>query len=83
MGTIIAIFRFYGYETWSVALRTQHWLFEGRVGGRGMLGPKKDEVTGMWRKQHNGELHGLYCLPNIGLIKLRRMRSAVLVVRIS
>jgi len=83
MGTIMAIFRFYGCETWSLASRTQHWSFEGRVGGRGMLGPKKDEVTGMWRKQHNGELHGLCCLPDIGVIKLPGMRSAVHVVRIS
>jgi hypothetical protein len=48
-----------------------------------MLRPKKGEVMGMWIKQDNGEIHGLYYLPNIAVIKLRRMRSAVHVVRIS
>jgi hypothetical protein len=32
---------------------------------RGVFGPKRDEVTGEWRKLHNGELNDLYSLPNI------------------
>jgi hypothetical protein len=39
------------------------------------FGPKRDEVTGGWRKLHNEELHGLYCSPNIvRVIKVRRIR---------
>jgi hypothetical protein len=32
---------------------------------RGTFGPKRDEVTGKWRKLHNGELHNLYSSPDI------------------
>jgi hypothetical protein len=42
---------------------------------RRMFGPKRDEVTGEWRKFHNGELHDLYFSPNIArVIKSRIMR---------
>jgi hypothetical protein len=41
---------------------------------RRIFGPKRDEVTGEWRKVHNEELHDLYCLPSIRIIKARRMR---------
>ena len=38
-----------------------------------IFGPKRDEVTGEWRKLHNEELNDLYCSPNIVLvIKLRK-----------
>jgi hypothetical protein len=38
-------------------------------------GPKRDEVTGDWRKLHDEELHNLYSSPNIiRMIKSRRMR---------
>jgi hypothetical protein len=47
---------------------------------RGMFGPKRDEVTGEWRKLHNEELNDLYCSPNI-VIKSRRMRWAGNVAR--
>ena len=40
-----------------------------------IFGPKRDEVTGEWRKLHNEELNDLYCSPNIALvIKWRRMK---------
>jgi hypothetical protein len=42
-----------------------------------IFGPKRDEVTGCWRKLHNEELHGLYSSPSIvRVIKARRMRWA-------
>jgi hypothetical protein len=51
-------------------------VFENRVLRR-IFGPKRDEVTGEWRKLHNAELNGLYSLPNIvRVIKSRRMRWA-------
>jgi hypothetical protein len=41
---------------------------------RRIFGPKRDEVTGEWRKLYNEELTDLYSLPNIiQEIKLRRM----------
>jgi hypothetical protein len=42
---------------------------------RRIFGPKRDEVTGYWRKLHNDELHNLYSSPDIiRMIKSRRMR---------
>jgi hypothetical protein len=56
-------------------------LFENRVLRR-IFGPKRDEVTGEWRKLHNEELHNLYSSPDIiGQIKSRRMRWAGHVAR--
>jgi hypothetical protein len=44
---------------------------------RKIFGPKRDEVTGVWRKMHNEELHNLYPSPSlIRMIKSRRMRWA-------
>jgi hypothetical protein len=59
--TIIVPVVLCGCETWSLTLREEHRLrvFENRV-LRGMFGPKRDEVTGEWRKLHNGELCNLY-----------------------
>jgi hypothetical protein len=50
----------YGCETWSLTLREERELrvFENRVLRR-LFGPKRDEVTGEWRKLHN-ELRDLY-----------------------
>jgi hypothetical protein len=65
----------YGCESWFLALREEHRLrvFENRVLKR-IFGPKKDEVTGGWRRLHN-ELHNLYFSPSIlRMIKSRRMR---------
>jgi hypothetical protein len=51
-------------------------VFENRVLRR-IFGPKRDDVTGDWRKQHNDELHNLYSSPNIiRMIKSRTMRWA-------
>jgi hypothetical protein len=49
-------------------------MFENRVLRR-IFRPKRDEVTGGWRKLHNEGLHNLYTSPNISrMIKSRRMR---------
>jgi hypothetical protein len=51
-------------------------VFENRVLRR-IFGPKRDEVTGEWRKLYNEELHDLYSSPRlIRIIKSRRMRWA-------
>jgi hypothetical protein len=51
-------------------------VFENRVLRR-IFRPKRDEVTGSWRKLHNEELHGLYSSPNIiRMIKSKGMRWA-------
>ena len=51
-------------------------VFGNRVFRR-IFGPKRDEVTGEWRKLHNEELNVVYCSPNIvRVIKSRRMRWA-------
>jgi hypothetical protein len=56
-------------------------VFENRV-LRGIFGPKRDKVTGGWRKMHNEELHNLYSSPSIiRMIKSRRMRWAGHVAR--
>ena len=45
---------------------------------RRIFGPRRDEVTGEWRKLHNKELTDLYCSPDIKrVIKSRRIRWAV------
>ena len=49
---------------------------------RRIFGPKRDGVTGEWRKLHNEELNDLYCSPTIvRVIKSRRMRWAGHVAR--
>jgi hypothetical protein len=80
--TIILPVVLYGCEIWSLTLREEHRMsvFESRVLSR-IFGPKGDEVTGEWRKLHNGE-HNLYSSPGIiRQIKSRRMRWAGHVAR--
>jgi hypothetical protein len=63
-------------------LREEHRLrvFENRV--LRIYGPRKDEVTGEWRKLHNEELHHFYSSPDIiRQVKSRRMRWAGHVAR--
>jgi hypothetical protein len=64
--TIILPVVLYGCETWYLTLREENRLrvFENMVLRR-ILGPKRDEVTGEWRKLHSEELHNLYSSPYI------------------
>jgi hypothetical protein len=81
--TIILPMVLYGCETLSLTLREEHRLrvFENRMLRR-IFGPKRDKVTGGWRKLHNEELHDLYSSPSIvRVIKVRRMRWAGHVAR--
>jgi hypothetical protein len=56
-------------------------VFENRV-LRKVFGPRRDEVTGEWRKLHKAELNDLYSLPNIvRVVKSSRMRWAGHVAR--
>ena len=73
----------YGCEAWSLTAREERKLrvFENMVLRR-IFGPRRDEVTGEWRRLHNEELNGLYSSPNIvRVIKSRRMRWAGHVAR--
>jgi hypothetical protein len=73
----------YGCETWSLTLREEHRLrvFENKVLRR-IFGPKRDEVTGEWRKLHNEDLRDLYSSPSIiRIMTSRRMRWAGHVAR--
>jgi hypothetical protein len=58
--TIILPALLHGCETWSLGLRKERRLRVLRI-----FGPKRDEVTGHWRKLHNEELHNLYSSPSI------------------
>jgi hypothetical protein len=73
--SIILPFVLYGCRTWYFTLKEKHRLrvFKKRVLRR-IFRPKKDEVSGDWRKLHNEHLHTLYSLNNIKAIKSRRTR---------
>ena len=82
--TIILPVVLYGCETWLLTLREECRLrvFENRV-SRKVFGPKRDKVTGEWRKLRNEELNDLYSLTNIEqVVKSRRMRWAGHVARV-
>jgi len=81
--TIILPVVLYGFETWLLTLKEERKLrvFENRVLRR-IFGPKRDEVTGEWRKLHNEELNDLYWSRNsVRVIKSRRMGWAGHVAR--
>ena len=81
--TIILSLVLYGCETWSLTLREERKLrlLENMMLRR-IFGPRRDEVTGEFRRLHNEELNDLYCSPNIvRMIKSRRMRWAGHVAR--
>jgi hypothetical protein len=73
----------YGCETWSLTVEKEGRLrgFENRVLRR-IFRPKRNEVTGEWKRLHNKELYGLYSSPDIIRgIKSRRMIWAEHVTR--
>ena len=81
--TIILPVVLYGCETWSLTLMEESRLrvFENRALRR-IFGPKRNEVTGEWRKLHNEELNDLYSSHNIvRVIKSRTLRWARNVAR--
>jgi len=67
----------YEYETWSIILREERKLrvFKNKVLRR-IFGPKRDEVTGEWRKLHNEKLNDLCTSPNI----VRVIKSRIVLV---
>jgi hypothetical protein len=71
--TIILPVVLYGCEAWSLTLREDRrlTLFENRMLRR-EFGPKRDKVTGEWRKLHKEELNDLYSVPNfVRVVKSR------------
>jgi hypothetical protein len=69
---------FFDCETWSVTFREEHRVsvFENTV-LRNIVGPKRDEVTGEYRRLRNEELNNLHSSPNIVRVtKSRKIRWA-------
>jgi len=69
----------FGYEIWSLKMREERRLraFENRVLRR-IFGPKRNEVTGEWRKLHNEELNGLYSPPNFSYNRILVLKEITL-----
>ena len=67
----------YGCETWPLTLMEESRLrvSDNRVLRR-IFGPKRDYVTGEWRKLHNKELHDMYRSPNMVRVIKSTMRWA-------
>jgi len=74
--TVILPFVLYRYENWSLTLRKEHRLrvFENWMLRR-IFGPKRDKITGDWRKLHREELNDVYSSPNIVQLIKSRSRS--------
>ena len=66
----------YGFESWSLTPREEHRLgvFKNMV-LRKIFGPKRDDVTGEWRKLQYEELNDLYSLPNVVRVIISRRNS--------
>jgi len=73
----------YGCETWSLTLPEERKLrvFENMVLRR-IFGPRRDEVTGEWRRLHNEELNDLYSSPNIVRVIKSRRRDGLSIWRV-
>jgi hypothetical protein len=70
----------YGCENWSLTFWKEHRLRGAENRALRIFGPKRDEVTGEWRKLHNEGHNDLYSSPNIiRLMKSRRIIWAGLV----
>ena len=67
--TIISSVVLYGCEAWSLTFREERKLrmFENTVLRR-IFGPRRDEVTGEWKRLHNEELNDLYSSLNIARV---------------
>jgi hypothetical protein len=80
--TIILPLVLYAFATWSLTFSEEHSLrlFENRV-LRKMFVPKRDRVTGEWRRLQNEELYNLYSSPNIVQVIKSRIRWAGHVAR--
>jgi len=75
--TIILPVVLYGCETWSLTRREERKLRVSENMVLRIFGPRRDEVTGEWRRLHNQELNDLYSSPNIVRVtKSRRMTWA-------
>jgi hypothetical protein len=73
----------YGWETWFRTLKEEHRLriFEDKELRR-LFAPRRNEVTGGWKKLHNEEHRDMYSAPSlIRIIKTRRMKWAGHVAR--